>query len=742
MGKRSVFKGLSLSALGAALVIGLASWALPQLVQAVQPAEQAYDQYIGHFGANNVKPPYLGKISENYYDGNTDDLLTAGLGKTGLAAGAPLFVDSLKPTSAELRRNAIHTNYRAVLDITAKGGYGKLYGPNLTNDGQDILGEGKIPGWEYIAYSDDGSGRKNVTLMVQVPDSFDVKRPCIVTATSSGSRGIYGAIGASGEWGLKQGCAVAYTDKGTGNGLHDLKENSVGLIDGTRTKAVTAGDDSIFTADITEAERVAFDKATPYRAAYKHAHSQQNPESDWGQNTLQAIRFAFYVLNKTYGKEGPHGSTRVVLTPKNTIVIASGISNGGTGGLQAAEQDLWGLIDGVAVTEPNAQPTDTRKLKIVQGTTLQPTIGKPLLDYFTVANLYQPCAALAIPPEDTAAYGVINPVIIAGGSERCASLAEKRLVSGATVKEQAQSALSKLRGYGWLADSNALQLSHYAFASNAIAVTYSNAHGRVSVLDNLCGYSFANTNPAGDPILQDEAFVKRSFSFGNGVPPTSGPFPLTGAVNLIYNDAANGGGVGKRDILASSPSTGRLDLAFDGAVCHRNLIEGQDITTGNPLSNTDEDYSQRIQEGLDEVVLTARLRGKPAIIVHGRSDTLVPVNHSSRAYYGTNQLVEGAGHRRLSYIEVTNAQHFDAFLGLPGYDERFIPLHVYLIRALNKMYDHLTSGDVLPPSQVVRTVPRGAGAPPIVAANVPPIADDPLPGDRILFKKQTLYIPD
>jgi hydroxybutyrate-dimer hydrolase len=707
------------------------------LSYAHQSPGPAYDQYIGHFGAKNVKPPYLGAISATYYDGNSDDLLTAGLGKTGLAAAAPLFIDASNPTPAELRRNAIHTNYRAVLDITANGGYGTLYGPNVTNDGVVTTSEGKIPGWEYIAYSDDGSGRKNVTLMVQVPDSFAVKRPCIVTATSSGSRGIYGAIGASGEWGLKQGCAVAYTDKGTGNGLHDLMTNSVGLIDGTRTDAETAGDDSIFTADITEAERIAFKEVTPFRVAYKHAHSQQNPESDWGQNTLQAVRFAFYVLNETYGKKGPHGSTRVVLTPKNTIVIASGISNGGTGGLQAAEQDLCGLIDGVAVTEPNAQPADTRKLKIVQGTTIQPTIGKPLLDYFTVANLYQPCAALAIPPEDTAAYGLISPAIITGRSERCASLAEKELVSGTTDAERAQSALAKLRNYGWLADSDTLQLSHYAFASNAIAMTYSNALGRVSVLDNLCGFSFANTNATGDPVEQVTALQLGTFSTGNGVPPTTG-------VNIVYNLAENSsaGTVGKRDIFAQSPSTLRLDLALDGAVCHRNLIEGRDIVTGASLSATDEGYAQRIQEGIDEVVLTARLRGKPAIIVHGRSDTLVPVNHSSRAYYGTNQLVKGLGHRRLSYIEVTNAQHFDTFLGFPGYAERFIPLHVYLIRALNHMYAHLAKGSALPPSQVVRTTPRGTGAPLITAANVPPIADVPAPGDRIRFEKHTLYIPD
>jgi len=142
------------------------------------------------------------------------------------------------------------------------------------------------------------------------------------------------------------------------------------------------------------------------------------------------------------------------------------------------------------------------------------------------------------------------------------------------------------------------------------------------------------------------------------------------------------------------------------------------------------------------VLLTARLRGKPAIIAHGRSDALVPVNHSSRAYYGTNQLVEGAGHRRLSYIEVTNAQHFDAFLGFSGYAENFIPLHVYLIRALNDMYDHLTAGRSLPPSQVVRTTPRGTGAPTITAANVPPIKKYPAFRDRIWFIKNTLYIPD
>ena len=52
-------------------------------------------------------------------------------------------------------------------------------------------------------------------MMVQIPDTFDPTNPASSPRTSSGSRGVYGAIGTAGEWGLKHGCAVAYTDKGT-----------------------------------------------------------------------------------------------------------------------------------------------------------------------------------------------------------------------------------------------------------------------------------------------------------------------------------------------------------------------------------------------------------------------------------------------------------------------------------------------------------------------------------------------
>ena len=135
-------------------------------------------------------------------------------------------------------------------------------------------------------------------------------------------------------------------------------------------------------------------------------------------------------------------------------------------------------------------------------------------------------------------------------------------------------------------------------------------------------------------------------------------------------------------------------------------------------------------------------------IVSGRSDALIPVNHSSRPYTALNKRVEGR-HSQLSYIEVTNAQHFDTFIGLPtllgGYDTRYIPLHVYLNRALDAMWDHLRHGKPLPESQVVRTVPRGGtpgAAPAITQANVPPIARRPAAENAIRMVDNTLVVPD
>jgi len=154
--------------------------------------------------------------------------------------------------------------------------------------------------------------------------------------------------------------------------------------------------------------------------------------------------------------------------------------------------------------------------------------------------------------------------------------------------------------------------------------------------------------------------------------------------------------------------------------------------------------SAAVRAGIAEVVLNGKLQGKPTIIVAGRSDALVPVNNNSRAYVAYNKVQEGAA-TRTSYIEVTNAQHFDTFIPFSGFDTRFIPLHVYYVQAMDAMYAHLRSGTALPPSQVVRATPRGGlpgAAPAITAANVPAISAAPTAGNQIGFVGTSLSVPN
>ncbi|QJR16563.1 3-hydroxybutyrate oligomer hydrolase family protein [Usitatibacter palustris] len=659
-----------------------------------------------------------GAITRTAYDGVSDDLLTAGLGKTGLAGAAPTFVDGANPTAAELRRSAIYNNYRALIDITANGGYGTLYGPNVDAAGVVTTSEGRIAGEEHIAYADDGSG-SNVTMVVQIPSTFNVGQPCIITASSSGSRGVYGAIATAGEWGLKRGCAVAYTDKGTGNGAHDLAANAVYSQRGVRA-TVASPDQSNFTAPGTDAERTGFLATNPNRWAYKHAHSQRNPESTWGRDTLQAIEFAFYVLNQKYGTP-TNGNIYATITKGNTIVIASSVSNGGGAALAAAELDDSGWIDGVAVAEPQVQMNLPTSITIRRGTTPVAAAGKPLYDYFTIADLYQPCAAYSAAAASSPGLAFV-PAAIA--TNRCAALAAKGLVTGATLAEQSNDALAKLFAAGWEPESTLFHATHYALATLSVTLTYANAYSRASYRDNLCGYSFGGTPAAGTPAPLAANAAAQLFGTGNGVPPTSG-------INILNNNSVGGVAV---DAASVSPSTGAADFNIDGATCLRDLFTG----TGTQAIAT--------RAGIDATKRTGILRGKPAVIVHGRSDTLIPVNHSSRPYYAMHRANDAEP--RLAYYEVTNAQHFDGFLGnalLAGYDTRLVPLHRYFNQAMDIVWNNLKNGTAIPPSQVVRTTPRGGtpgAAPAITAANVPPIATAPPLADQIIYLSGTLTVPD
>ncbi len=212
--------------------------------------------------------------------------------------------------------------------------------------------------------------------------------------------------------------------------------------------------------------------------------------------------------------------------------------------------------------------------------------------------------------------------------------------------------------------------------------------------------------------------------------------------NVVYNDSVGGA---RSWQLATSVSTGVQDFGLDNALCQRALVTGVDSAGGALTAATTPTLAQStaVRAGMAEVLFNGNLRAKPTLIVAGRSDALLPINNAARAYMAFNRSVEGSV-SKARYIEVTNGQHFDAFLGLSGFDSRYIPLHAYFNRAMDAMYAHLKNGTALPPNQVVRTTPRGGtpgAAPAITAANVPAIAATAAAGDAIGFSGNSITIP-
>ena len=655
--------------------------------------------------AFKARPAFLlAEPSRIDYDGTNNGLLT---GKAGSLAALIGYQLPANPNAADLRTLAIQTSYTGLLDVTAAGGFGTYYGK---------VSVAANKGSEYVAVSDDGTGTKNVTLIVTVPSHFDAAKPCIVAVPSSGSRPVYGELGTIGEWALNKGCAVALTDKGGGVGIHDLDRDQSYVIDGTVAAAGTRKD-LTFNANLLGDDLAKFRAASPNRLALKHAHGKQNPEKDWGTYTLQSIKLALYVLNKQFpGAE---------LSPANTLVIASSISNGGAAALRAAEQDSEGLIRGVVAGEPQVNLPDNAGLVVKRGGAAVPMSAKPLFDYTTVAGLYQACATQSAALAPTSAF-----VIATFAANRCAALAAKGLVTGATLAEQSADALARLRAYGWEADSDLLHDSHSGFEfTELVAHTYANAFARASVTENVCGYSVAGINASFQtPIAPVAAVFKTGWATGGGL-----GF-LGGAFNIIADTSVGGPAL---YLLAASPSTGQADLFIDGATCLRRLATGAAV--GNTtLSAAEQALAARVKTGLSEVRVSGDLRGKPTVIVHGRSDALIPVNHNSRPYAALNKRADAAS--SLRYYEVTDANHFDALVGF--YPKTLVPLHVYTLRALDLMWAKLNNGTALPDSQVVRAKARASAGATLSDANVPAIAATPTAGDLIVLGSGTIDVPN
>ncbi|MEO5628383.1 MAG: 3-hydroxybutyrate oligomer hydrolase family protein [Thermomonas sp.] len=459
----------------------------------------------------------------------SDDLLSGGLGLDVLRAMAPpAFADAEHPTSNELRRRALWSNWRGIADLALGGGYGDVYG-SVTS----------VPGREFTAFAQVPGATQPHRVMLQLPDSFDAAKRCVVVTASSGSRGIYGAIAVAGAWGLPRGCAVAYTDKGNGCDYFDL---DAGIGFDASGKLAAAGPDArlAFTPSTTSGQGVAF----------KHAHSQDNPEADWGRHVKQAADFALATLNVNLPAQAP-------FTFANTRVIAVGISNGGGAVLRAAELEGSGAdkgwLDAVVAGEPHVST--------------QAPGARGLYDYATEAALLMPCALpqLGIPA-------------MPGLAAKCAELQARGVLAGADFDAQQKDALAKLRAGGWT--NAALRAGSISVAFDlwrAVGVTYASAYGRYPHDAHPCGYRFsalnADLSPRAATATERAAWVSDSA----GIPP--------------------GAGVG---IIDPQPLT---DMGLTGLACLRSLWTGDGIDAQRVRKGIAETEASLPRAGLPVVVI-------------------------------------------------------------------------------------------------------------------------------------------
>lgn len=347
-------------------------------------------------------------------------------------------------------------------------------------------------------------------------------------------------------------------------------------------------------------------------------------------------------------------------TRENTRVIAVGTSNGGGSVLQAAGLDDERWLDGVVALEPNVR-VDGR--------------GRALYDYATEAALWLP-AALTVGEFAGVPFARTGTSVPPAWVARCANLHARGLVLASEPVAQADAALDRLRTAGWDDGVLASAAATEAFGAwRAIAATYASAYLKAAVGAMPGGFSFRAVELPGVPA---QAVRAAWWADGSGIPPQPG-------IGLFGGPDAS------------------VDPTFAGVLALRALWKGRGSE------------AKSLHAAIAHLAARLPRADLPIWIVHGNEDGVIPPAFTSAPY--VEWLRESR--RAPRYWRVPHAQHFDAFLQLPGFGDRYVPLLPYGYFALDRMFAHVVHGAALPNPPAPHPRRRGNAALDATALNLP-----------------------
>ncbi|MCX8578245.1 hypothetical protein J3U35_02215 [Gilliamella sp. B2717] len=649
-------------------------------------------------------PDWLLTEEAVYYDGDSDDLVTAGLGFTTLSTSiyTPHFSDPTQPTIQELRQAKLNRF------ININNGEGSLFG--FRRQELSPLFDGKIPGFEILATLK--LEQEKVGMLLQIPLDFDKNKPCIVAVPATDSDGLYNAkdVQIRGLWGLRHNCAVVYNDKGLGNGIYDIEHKRGYAINGHTQSTNLLFEPTIFNRD-------RFIKKYPNRYAIKQLHSRLNSEERWGEFVLKSIEFAFYALNTQFPSD-----SKFHFNKDNTIVLVYGASDGGGAALKAGELDTDNVIKGIVAVNPQIQPNVENSTVSIQYNKSAPQKidYKSIADYSSYASLYIPCAIPAIVAKHkTITIPFADKYLYS--QNRCDALKKENLLTKGTPEE----ALEKLHSYGWTPSMD-IQLPYFYYKETiGLPYQYISAYGHFDVTDRMCGYSVASTqqnpiNYQGKVASLHEVTFQQLWSFATGHLPIWLTDDST-ALALVNNEDAYSP---RSDFFSGSDNKKAIDYNAKGAIClYKKLTH------------------PRVKFGINQVSASANLHGTKTLIVHARHNVKQLPDYTARAYVALNSQVEGNA-SQLRYYEIENTSYLD---GTYPFDNSLLPIDYYGEDAMEWLWFHLTNHASLPESQVVRAKARGGKigfAPQLTENTLVPISQTPNQKDLITTENGKIILPN